>query len=359
MQLFWTKAKAVVGTVLATTLVSAFSVLPVAASAAENVHDGSLGDTNLRFIGRWDKHDPKVFQGNWTGHYIRTTFTGTTVKVQVAADVNMLVSIDDKPFQRFDGKAGVVDLTSMPLAQGKHTFLLTPRREEDEIQFQGLQFDPGATTQPVPELPIIEFTGDSITTNAGDQSDYKDFVAIHPYSWKVSELLGVDHAQISQSGIPLLAGNGRTVGKGMEVQYFKSRNPRHTESDLWTPSYVPVVVVFNLGTCDDVKDADFAAAYQKFLRKVRTANPNADFVVMRTFCGKYAACTRQAVEALVKEGDQHLYFVDTTGWLTRSDFVKDGVHPSIAGSLKAAQRLLETLKPLLAKGIQKGSRAPE
>jgi hypothetical protein len=353
MRLFWTKVKAVAGTVLAATLVSAFFVLPIAAYAAENIHDGSLGDTNLRFIGRWDKHDPKVFQGNWTGHYIRTIFTGTTVKVQVAADVNMLVSIDDKPFQRFDGKAGVVNLTPTPLAQGKHTFLLTPRREEDEIQFQGLQLDPGATTLPIPELPIIEFTGDSITTNAGDQNDYKDFVAIHPYSWKVSEFLGVDHAQISQSGIPLLAGNGRAPGKGMEVQYFKTRNPLHNESELWTPSCVPVIVVFNLGTCDDVKDADFAATYQRFLRKARTANPNADFVVMRTFCGKYADCTRQAVETLVKEGDQHLYYVDTTGWLTRSDFVKDGVHPSIAGSLKAAQRLLETLKPLLAKKTPK------
>ena len=183
------------------------------ASAAESIHDGSLVDTNLRFIGRWDRNDPKLFHGHWTGHYLRTGFSGTTVKVQVASDVKLLASIDDTPFQLLNAQKGVVNLTPEPLAPGRHTLLLTGRREEDEIQFQGLQLDPGATTMPVPELPIIEFIGDSITTNAGDQKDYKDFTVTYPFSWRVSELLGVDHVQISRSGVALTAGRGYDAGK--------------------------------------------------------------------------------------------------------------------------------------------------
>jgi len=321
-----------------------------AVCAAESPHDGSLADTNLRFIGRWDRHDSKLFHGHWSGHYVRTGFTGTTVKAQIAADANVQVSIDGGPFQEIAGKAGVVNLTPQPLAAGNHTLLLTTRREEDEIQLQKLEFDPGASTLPSPEHPIIEFIGDSITTNAGDRKDYKDFTVTKPYSWRVAELLGADHVQVSESGVPLTTGHGYFAGKvGMETQYFKARNFHHKVTDLWEGGYVPAIVVINLGTNDNgVKDADCAVTYEKFLRNVRVRNPNAAIVVMRTFNGSLANGTRQAVDALVKSGDKEIQFVDTAGWLEASDYM-DGIHPTSSGSLKAAKRLSEILAPLLPK----------
>ena len=55
---------------------------------------------------------------------------------------------------------------------------------------------------------------------------------------------------------------------------------------------------------------------------------------------------------MLRAEDKRVTFVDTTGWLEKTDFV-DGTHPAEAGHAKVAQRLVPLLRPLLT-GPQAG-----
>lgn len=44
--------------------------------------DGSVSDPNIAYVGRWDTSSGTTAVANWTGAYVQTSFTGTTVKVK-------------------------------------------------------------------------------------------------------------------------------------------------------------------------------------------------------------------------------------------------------------------------------------
>jgi hypothetical protein len=70
-----------------------------------------------------------------------------------------------------------------------------------------------------------------------------------------------------------------------------------------------------------------------------------------------AAQTQAAVAARNAAGDSKVHYVDTTGWLGSypgSDW-DDGVHPSVAGHIKAAGQLQPILAPYLGTGIANGT----
>ena len=324
---------------------------------AADVNDGSLADTNIRYIGRWDRRDPAVAHSYWSNAYLRTGFTGTTAKVRLAAPGNVVVSIDSEPFRTLSGK-DVIDLTPKPLAAGDHTLVLASDSQNGEVYFKGLILDAGATTRSAPPRPIIEFVGDSITACQG-----KEGAATDNYAWETGEALDCDHTQIAFSGKGLRSGWGALEDKtGFDSHYFRLKNCNHKETDQWEFSaYTPRVVVVNHGT-NEVRngrretDAEFTVTYLSFVRAVRTKLPTAEIVALRPFSGFLAAGIRQAVADLNAAGDMHVHYIDTAGWLDfdartgklSSEDSSDGLHPSVKGHAKVARRLAEALRPILA-----------
>ncbi|MFF6804888.1 hypothetical protein [Streptomyces sp. NPDC012616] len=59
--------------------------------------DGSVSDPNIVYVGRWDTSAGTAAVPSWTGAYLQTAFTGTTVKVKARAAVNLYASIDGGP----------------------------------------------------------------------------------------------------------------------------------------------------------------------------------------------------------------------------------------------------------------------
>ena len=311
-------------------------------------HEGSPGDDNIRCIGRWDRRIQDNWHSHWGSAYLRTGFTGTTVKVRLADGAGLLVSVDGEPIRSVSG-GGVVDLTPTALKPGDHTLLLAADGQNHEMRFQGLVLDAGAVTLPVPERPLIEFVGDSITACPG-----KDGNAASNYAWMAAEMLGCDHAQIAFSGVALASGYGFFGDKtGFDIWYFRLKNCNHPDQDAWGFFPVPQLVVVNLGT-NDVKDGkrptndEFAITYRNFLGQVRAKLPKAELVGIRPFGGFLAGGVLAAVEAMNKAGDLKVHYVDTEGWLTKDDF-SDGIHPTVAGHAKAAKRLAAALGPLSTK----------
>lgn len=322
--------------------------LPTASAATG---DGTPTDTNIVYVGRWDRSVANVARSYWSGAYFRVNFTGTRVQLRLAAPVHLHVSIDGMADVSLPGANGTVNLTPTPLASGVHTLRVAARSEFDVMQFQGLVLDAGATTL-VPETRArhIEFIGDSITAGCCALSEW----ALSDYAWRVGEILNADHTQIAYSGICLQNGIKCTSPNslGMSQQYFKLQTVDYPSSPAWDFSrYQPDAVVVNLGTNDHnfgVSDATFQATYTTFLQDLRARHPNAWIFAVRPFGGFKATATMAAVNARISAGDTRLAYVDTTGWVTvgTADYSpNDNLHPSDSGHVKIANRLA----PFIAK----------
>ncbi|WP_086750023.1 MULTISPECIES: SGNH/GDSL hydrolase family protein [Streptomyces] len=303
--------------------------------------DGSVSDPNIAYVGRWDTSSGTTAVANWTGAYVQTSFTGTTVKVKARDAVNFYVSVDGGPDVFHAGVRGTVNLTPQPLASGTHTLRITYR--SGDTAFQGLVLDSGArTVAPGASAGLIEFVGDSITAGA-----LTDRLALDSYAWKTGERLGMRHTQIARSGYCLVAQSGCT---GLSGQFFKSASTGATNWDF--SRYRASAVVINLGTNDighGVSGAAFQSAYTAFLRDVRAKYPDAVLFAVQTLKKRYVTETRAAVGARNNAGDGKVRYVDTSGWLTDGADYEDGNgHPNEAGHTKFAGRLASVIGTALS-----------
>ena len=327
---------------LITSVSSANAASPTMRLAATG--DGSPSDSNIKYIGRWDTSDLTNVKSYWSGAYFRVNFTGTTLSIKLGASVPIYVTIDGVTTY-YSAANGTVNLTPSPLASGTHTLRVAARTEYATIQFKGLVLSSGASTQaPAAKSRLIEFVGDSITAGCCTLTNW----ALSDYAWLVGEALNADHTQIAYSGICLQ--NNANCGEnniGMSVQFFKLQTIRYTASPAWDFNrYQPTDVVINLGTNDwNTPDATLQSTYITFLQNVRAKYPNASIFVLRTFGGYKAALTQAAVNARINAGDTKIRYVDTTGWVTTntSDFDSDGLHPTMSGHVKIANRLQSVL----------------
>ncbi len=319
----------------------------VTANPAAIAATGDPADPNIQYFGRWDISNPVQYLSYWGGAYLRVNFTGTTVKMKVGNATFYFVKIDNGPWTKYTTTAGTINLTPTPLANGTHTLSIAQGKDYNYLfNFQGLVLDAGATTsQASSSSTLIEWIGDSITAGYTDS-----LVSVSGYPWVCSELLGAEHTQIAYPGICLASGFPAATTVGMDAQYFKLQNPSVANSPDWDfARYTPKIVVINLGTNDNnqrVPDAQLQSTYTSFLANVRTKFPNAEIFVMRTFLGVKATPTLAAVNARIAAGDAKLHYIDTNGWLSSADY-NDGLHPSVAGNIKAANLLKPILEPYI------------
>lgn len=323
------------------------------ASVLAGTGHGDLTDANINFVGRWDKSSSTTFRSHWGGAYLSTKFTGTTVKVKLAAPTRFMAIIDGVASNYWDAD-GTVNLTPTPLASGTHTLKIIAKYQYVELPFQGLVLDAGASTVKADALPLVEFIGDSIT--AGDTAtDY----AVSAYGWQTGERLGADHTQIAYPGITLSQGYHYDWNKypGMETLYFKLQQADRCVDEtcaanpLWDFSkYTAKIVVVNIGTNDgnnSVPSATFQSRYTTFLQNVRAKYPSAEIFAMRPFNGAYQAETQAAVSARLNAGDGRLHYIDTTGWLVAPEDFTDWLHPNDVGHIKVTNRLMPILLPYI------------
>jgi lysophospholipase L1-like esterase len=312
--------------------------------------DGSVSDPNISYVGRWDTSSGTAAVPHWTGGYLQTAFTGTTVKLKTRGAVNFYASIDGGADVFYAGVKGTVNLTSRPLPAGNHTLRVSYR--SGDTVFQGLVLDAGARTIS-PHVPsgLIEFVGDSITAGALTSQ-----LALDSYGWKVGEQLRMRHTHIARSGYCLVARSGCV---GLSTQFFKLGS---TGSQNWDfGRYQAGAVVINLGTNDighGVPNATFQSAYTALLRDARAKYPQAAIFAVQTLKKRYVTQTRAAVSSRNGAGDAKVYYVDTSGWLTDGADYEDGNgHPNEAGHTKFANRLAPIISSRLRTGTPEAEAA--
>lgn len=304
----------------------------------------AVDDVNIQYIGRWDAGKEGERTAYWDSTYFKTRFTGTSVKMVLGDGpaVTLMVIIDDKIHYFYD-KSGIVDITPPGLGDGTHELIVMKSDsnwDRKKTVFKGLILDKNSTTLPAAKKLLAEVVGDSITSGYNSTTPF------------AAQKLGMDVVNLGIAGITLAEGYqnyASNANTGMAHQYFKlTNNLEDRGGPEWNfKSYIPDVIMIMIGVNDktlNVPAGVFQDSYIRFLEKVRARNPNATIYVIRMldrypegggplFEG-YAAQCLAAVRARNSAGDNKVFYVDTSGFLTEDNKLKylgDSTHPNGLG----------------------------
>lgn len=276
------------------------------------------GDAKPKMVGRFDLSDPTKPAFDWSGTYIETRFSGTTVTVGLEANAPVLfvAAIDDQPpikFKVVPKQAGYV-LTPTPLPAGEHVVRVHRNTEAlsgGVVTFTGFSFGNDGKALPPMERPRrIEIIGDSIACGYGDEGSN----ATCPYDIPDPDVPGTripitenQYLAFGSLAARSLDADAITVcwsGKGVYQNYREKDgdpdkattipqyylrtiggDPQSAPWDFKDPE--PAAVVISLGTNDFSRDINadsvadgidlvkFKTAYKDFVKFVRSKRPNA------------------------------------------------------------------------------------
>ena len=284
------------------------AMLIILGCQSQHAHDDkpsgyfSARDPRLVCTGRFlDLENGKQFA--WSGSRIDVRFSGTSCDLLLRC----LPGVEHLPFLPLvdyyllivDGQESVITIGADTefvrvdsLASGEHQLTLFKRTEAlvAEGIFSGVILDPDAALLPPSKLPArnIEFIGNSITCGYGNEGES----ASCPFSPET------ENAWLTYSHLAAQSLDARYVsvcysGKGVFQNYDKTRT--ETMPDLWSRyspslentwdySWIPEVVVINLGTNDfahRVPDRkSFIEAYLDLIKRVRASYPGASIVCL-------------------------------------------------------------------------------
>jgi len=313
-------------------------------------------DRHFNFVGHWDlsnaaRQAVTVNSGSRiVCDFVGESVTGLFGTEGITSPAQIYVKIDGGKSERFTVNSAAIEFAH-GLAGGRHTFELDVKDVDERVNrwipplqaalvFKGLELGSGGrlVKSPPPGKVRMEFYGDSIT-----QGVRIDSMAIGPdgsdgtkdYAFLVALAFNAIHNQVGfgRQGI-IRTGNGNVPPAPDSFGW----NYRDSPAD---PSFVPRIVVVNQGTNDgNYSSAQFEPAYRAYIALIRRRDPKATIFCLRPFGGFHADDVQQAVRDL---GNPQNVYVDTTGWLDKSDYT-DGVHPNAGGQIKAAERLIEVIQ---------------
>ena len=186
----------------------------------------------------------------------------------------------------------------------------------------------GTVTGVLPKNKKIMFFGDSITEgvrvlNMNANSEGNSATAAFPYI--ASTNLNAISYRVG------FGGAGVTKGGNGGVPSLINFIDNMTKNKL-APYYEPDIVVVNIGTNDFDADTDvFKSQYTAVINRLLIKYSGTPLFIMVPFNG-----TRKSEITDITNNKKGVYMVDTTGWDISTT---DGLHPDVAGSIKAGTKL--------------------
>ena len=330
-------------------------------------------DPNIQYIGRICFQNPERPRFTYPGTQINIRFTGTSLRLWAKPKSGYFMAQIDQaePYKvALTGERDSVVTLATALPQGEHSLHLMYIIEGYDLKpdFRGFILDRDARLLPPPPLSerTIEFIGNSITCGYGNES----IVASDPFEYETENhyltyaqltcrALGARAHVVARSGIGVYRSYGGpktgTPDNVMTTEYEYTN--LYDRSEQWDFSrYQPQLVCINLGTNDlSTNNYDVAllkAAYQKFLKQVRSHNPQARIVFLcgSMLNGQELEIARQTLNDVVDEarrqGDQAVYRFDFT---PQTGDIRYGAswHPSVWQHQKMAAELTAYLRSLM------------
>ncbi|KAI9280803.1 hypothetical protein BY458DRAFT_500419 [Sporodiniella umbellata] len=274
-------------------------------------------DKKIEYIGRWQS-SKDAMQSDWPGAYFQASFQQTqTVQITLRNASNFLVKIDDGPTTIFFANTTRVTTVTLPDHETHKVLVMAT----DAISLQSLWIeDSGRALPPSSVGPkrLVEFVGHDLVL--GTDTTQGPFTS---FSWLAT--LGTAHRALT-------ACHDATLMHGLSTDYFQT----------WMSSDALVLL---LGANDKRKGYGSHAYRQEltqFLTNVRRTSLQAEspLFVLSEPLGDMFRSTQQAVLDLKQQGDSHVHFIDTTGWLKYGpSLYLDKEHLNDAGHEQFAKRL--------------------
>ena len=328
---------------------------------------------DIQYVGRICFDNPERPRFTFPGTQINACFTGTSLKLWVKPKSGYFMAQIDQaePFKvAFMGARDSVVTLATALPQGSHQLRLMYVVEGYELKpdFRGLILDEGARLLPPPALPqrTIEFIGNSITCGYGNESvmapdpfEYETENHYLTYAQLTCRALDAYAHVVARSGIGVYRSYGGpkegTPDNVMTTEYEYTNLYDHSER--WDFNrFQPQLVCINLGTNDlSTNNYDttlLKAAYQRFLKQVRSHNPKAKIVFLcgSMLNGKELDIARnilnEVTEEAHKKGDKEVYRFDFTPQRGDLGFGASW-HPSLKQHEKMAAELTTYLRKLM------------
>lgn len=311
----------------------------------------------VRLLGRWDTSGaPDRFLAVNPGSSLAFRYEGTTCVLHVDRSAN-------KPplpqlWVQLDGTWAkhVVDSDTIVVgedaAAGPHeVWVVLKSADEHQSRWReplvasftltGIEAPGGTFLLPPPRKPrILEAIGDSITEGilvdgkGKDWPDKADSRATYAFLTAMAldcepRIIGFGAQGVTRGG------NGGVPPAGLAYPFV--------HNGVAAADDPADIVVINHGA-NDGGVPNIENVYRRLIALARQRNPQAEIFCVGPFPQVHGRSVRYAVAGARADGDTHVYFVSTEGWLDRKADTTEGVHPNAQGHAKAAKKLTAVIR---------------
>lgn len=332
---------------LACTLISAAQALTVNPS-----------DPLIHFHGRWDTSPGTWWAGSGLKLHIKDlqNLTLNLGPHTTSPSAAVAVSVDYGDFQTFNVSQGSNPIPIPSSDRRAATRVLRLNVEgwqNNRINLENITLNAGAVLLPYrPSKLAFQFIGDSLSAG-----QFLPQGINQAWPFLVGEQFKAEHTVNAQPGAALSDIVSYGNEHGLSFQFFRTEDTGYfytTDHNFTTPwnfqrDRPPAThVVIHIGANDSAQNITataFIEVYLNFLARLRTIYrtqpifvftpwgwPSADGSISYYYEGKY----KEIVQKRHSLGDNHVFLVNTTGWVTFDDVFPDNVHPNVAGHAKIA-----------------------
>lgn len=363
-------------------------------TAAAEVHDMNTETIykataeNVKLLGRTYFNEDKLYCA-LSGSGVEFSFTGTKCTVNVNGDSNaMNASAADNQARMgiyVNGERVIDDMVDN--LRESYDVFESDTPQDVTVSIIKLSESPmstisigdikvtGSAIKPTPDKDLfIEFVGDSITCGYGADDPVKENHfstktedVTKAYAYKTAQALDADYSMVSFSGYGIISGysnNDKKVSAQTVPQYYTKLGFSWSPNGSFVPANIdwdfsgrqPDVVVINLGTNDDSytkteteRQEEYAAEYVNFIKIIREKNPDAKIVCTLGVMGDrlFEYVQKAADDYTAETGDKNVYTMKFDVQSPDDGYSADW-HPSITTHDKAAAKLAEEIKKILA-----------
>ncbi|KAJ7208929.1 hypothetical protein GGX14DRAFT_566627 [Mycena pura] len=302
-------------------------------------------DPLIFYHGRWDSAPETWWSGSGFKINVRdlSSMTLNLGPNTTAPLVTLGVSVDHQPFFSMNATA---DANVIPVSLRKSRGATTVVRINAEMYFnsqmnlESIDLNSGAQLVPyIPSKLAFEFIGDSLSTGYTTPDGI-----LNAWDFIIGETFKAEESVVAQPGAALVDIFSFGNVHGMSFQFFQTEDtsyffdPNHNFTTPWDfrrdiPERTHVYW--------DV----FVDTYNDFLVRLRMLYPHQPFFLFtpwgwpqpsgpNTFY--YPGAYESVLAARQALGDQNMFLVNTTGWVTFADVFPDNLHPSVEGHMKIA-----------------------
>lgn len=395
------RLKTIFGTALCLLCLTAFSSCGDSAQAeaaqittAAEVHDMNTETVykataeNVKLLGRTYFNEDKLYCA-LSGTGAEFSFTGTKCTVDISGDstaMNASAADNQARVGIYVNGERVIDDMVDNLRESYDVFSSdTPQDvtvsivKLSESPMSTLAIDnikvTGSVIKPTPDKDVlIEFVGDSITCGYGSDDPVKENHfstktedVTKAYAYKTAKNLDADYSLVSFSGYGIISGysdGNKKVSNQTVPPYYTKLGFSWSPNGSFVPANIdwdftkrqPDIIVINLGTNDDSytktekdRQEEYAAEYVNFLKTIREKNPDAKILCTLGVMGDrlFEYVQKAADDYSAETGDKNVYTMKFDVQSPADGYSADW-HPSVTTHDKAAAKLSEEIKKLLA-----------